>query len=279
QDYPDFWVQGQHRLRLSYQFEPGADADGVTVHVPLELLNQVSSDGFDWQIPGLREELVTALLKSLPKQLRRNFVPVPDHAKAALQRRDPQDGPLLECLTRALKQMTGVVVPADAWDWDRVPDHLKMTFRVVGAKGRKLGESKDLDQLKAELKPKLRAEISKAGKSVEQRGLRSWSFGSLPRTFEDQRSGHAVRAYPSLVDEGDSVAVRMFSSEAEQRQALWGGTRRLLALNLPSPVKSIQRGLNSGEKLVLGSAPHGDVDAVLTDCVNCALDKLMAENG
>lgn len=279
QDYPDFWVQGQHRLRLSYQFEPGADADGVTVHVPLELLNQVSSDGFDWQIPGLREELVTALLKSLPKQLRRNFVPVPDHAKAALQRMDPQDGPLLECLTRALKQMTGVVVPADAWDWDRVPDHLKMTFRVVGAKGRKLGESKDLDQLKAELKPKLRAEISKAGKSVEQRGLRSWSFGSLPRTFEDQRSGHAVRAYPSLVDEGDSVAVRMFSSEAEQRQALWGGTRRLLALNLPSPVKSIQRGLNSGEKLVLGSAPHGDVDAVLTDCVNCALDKLMAENG
>src|SRR5690606_117545 len=175
QDYPDFWVQGQHRLRLSYQFEPGADADGVTVHVPLELLNQVSSDGFGWQIPGLREELVTALLKSLPKQLRRNFVPVPDHAKAALQRMDPQDGPLLECLTRALKQMTGVVVPADAWDWDRVPDHLKMTFRVVGAKGRKLGESKDLDQLKAELKPKLRAEISKAGKSVEQRGLRSWS--------------------------------------------------------------------------------------------------------
>ncbi|TDD41556.1 ATP-dependent RNA helicase HrpA [Saccharopolyspora elongata] len=279
QDYPDFWAQGGHRLPLSYQFEPGADADGVTVHIPLAVLNQIEPDGFDWQIPGLREEVVTALLKSLPKNVRRNFVPAPDFAKAALSRMPSPDGPLLDALQRQLQGMTGVAVSRSEWDLERVPEHLKMTFRVVDGKGRKLAESKDLESLKQRLKPKLRAEISAAADDVEQRGLRSWSFGSLPRTFEQQRSGHAVKAYPALVDEQDSVAVRMFDTEEEQRQALWDGTRRMLLLNLPSPVKSIQRGMSSTARLVLGSSRYGDLTAVLDDCVSCAVDKLMADYG
>lgn len=279
QDYPDFWLQGGHRLPLSYQFEPGADADGVTVHIPLAVLNQIEPDGFDWQIPGLREELVTALLKSLPKTVRRNFVPAPDFAKAALSRMASPDGALLDGLQRQLQNMTGVAVPRSEWDLDRVPDHLKMTFRVVDGKGRKLAESKDLELLKQRLKPKLRAEISAAADDVEQSGLRSWNFGRLPRTFEQQRSGHAVKAYPALVDERDSVAVRMFDTEEEQQHALWDGTRRLLLLNLPSPVKSIQRGMSSTTRLVLGSSRYGDLAAVLDDCVSCAVDKLMADSG
>jgi ATP-dependent RNA helicase HrpA len=278
-DYPDLWPQGGHRLPLSYQFEPGGDADGVTVHIPLAVLNQIEPDGFDWQIPGLREELVTALLKSLPKPVRRNFVPAPDFAKAVLSRMPEPDGPLLDGLQRQLQNMTGVAVQRAEWDLDRVPDHLKMTFRVVDGKGRKLAESKDLESLKLRLKPKLRAEISAAADDIEQRGLRSWTFGRLPRTFEQQRSGHAVKAYPALVDDGDSVAVRMFETEEEQGRALWDGTRRLLLLNLPSPVKSIQRGLSGTTRLVLGSSRHGDLTAVLDDCVSCAVDKLMADNG
>ncbi len=278
-DYPDFWPQGGHRLPLSYQFEPGADADGVTVHLPLAVLNQIEPDGFDWQIPGLREELVTALLKSLPKNVRRNFVPAPDFAKAALSRMASPDGSLLDGLQRQLQSMTGVAVPRSEWDLDRVPDHLKMTFRVVDGKGRKLAESKDLESLKQRLKPKLRAEISAAADDIEQRGLRSWNFGRLPRTFERQRSGHAVKAYPALVDDGDSVAVQMFDTEEEQRHALWDGTRRLLLLNVPSPAKSIQRGLSGTTRLVLGSSRYGDLTAVLDDCVRCAVDKLVADNG
>lgn len=276
-DYPDFWQQGQHRFPLSYQFEPGSDADGVTVHIPLPVLNQIESGGFDWQIPGLREQLITALLKSLPKPVRRNFVPVPDHAKAVLQRMTAREEPLLDALERELRRMTGTTVARG--DWGEIPDHLEMTFRVVDGQGRKQAESKDLETLKQRLKPKLRAEISAAADNIEQRGLRSWNFGSLPRTFEQQSSGHAVKAYPSLVDEGDSVAVRMFDTEAEQQRALRLGTRRLLLLNLPSPAKSIQRGLSAGAKLVFSRSPHGDVAALLDDCVTCAVDKLIADHG
>ncbi len=279
QDYPDQWVYGEHRLNLTYQFEPGADADGVTVHIPLQVLNQIDAEGFDWQIPGLREELVTTLLKSLPKQTRRNFVPAPDFAKAVLSRVGPDDGPLLETLQRSLRQLTGVEVPRAEWDPERVPEHLKMTFRVVGRRGRKLAESKDLESLKLRLKPKVREEISAAADDIEQGGLRSWSFGELPRTFSQQRSGHAVKAYPALVDEGESVAVRMFDTEQEQRRALWNGTRRLLLLNVPSPAKSIQRGMSATSRLVLGGSQYGDLGSVLDDCARCAVDKLMADNG
>jgi ATP-dependent helicase HrpA len=279
-DYPDFWPQGTHRLALSYQFEPGSDADGVTVHIPLPVLNQITEDGFDWQIPGLREELVTALIKSMPKPVRRNFVPVPDHAKAVLARLSPTNGESLRtALGRELHGMTGVAVPDEAWQIENIPPHLRMTFRVVDGEGTKLAEDKDLGALKQRLTPKLRAEISVAGDSIERGGMRSWDFGQLPRTFERQHDGHEVKAYPALVDEGESVGVRVFATEEEQRRSLWPGTRRLLLLNVPSPVKSIQRGLSNGAKLVFGSAPHGDFASLLDDCVSCAVDKLIAEHG
>ncbi|WP_243792542.1 ATP-dependent RNA helicase HrpA [Saccharopolyspora gloriosae] len=278
-DYPDTWQQGGHRLELTYQFEPGSDADGVTVHLPLAVLNQIEPAGFDWQIPGLREELVIALLKSLPKTLRRNFVPVPDHARAALSRMPVMRGDLVGALSEQLRAMTGVTVPPDAFDVDALPEHLKMSFRVIDGDGKKLAESKDLDALKQRLRPKLRAEISAAADTVERTGLSSWSFGELPRTFEKERGGNSVKAYPSLVDEGDSVAVRMFDTEAEQRRALWHGTRRLLLLNLPSPVKSLQRGMNARTRVVLGTGPHGDITRLLEDCVTCAVDKLVADAG
>ncbi|WP_425570126.1 ATP-dependent RNA helicase HrpA [Saccharopolyspora cebuensis] len=279
QDYPDTWQVGAHRLPLTYQFEPGADADGVTVHIPVAVLNQVDGAGFDWLIPGLREELVTALLKSLPKQLRRNFVPAPDYARAVLARTAPSRGPLVDAVRDQLRAMTGVVVPPGELSLDRLPDHLRMTFRVVDGKGRSLGESKDLESLRERLRPRLRAEISAAADDVERSGLRSWDFDRLPGTFEQSRGGHAVKAFPALVDEGDSVGVRVFDTADEQRQALWRGTRRMLLLNLPSPVKSLQRGLSGTSRLLLGSSPHGDLTAVLEDCASCAVDRLIADHG
>ncbi|MDP9397184.1 MAG: ATP-dependent RNA helicase HrpA, partial [Actinomycetota bacterium] len=142
-DYPDVWRQGGLRLPLSYQFEPGTDADGVTVHVPLSVLNRVDADDFPWQVPGLRHELVTALLRSLPKSLRVSFVPAPDTARAVLDRLSPHDEPLLDALERELRRMTGVVVPRDAWQLDRVPPHLRVTFRVEDDDGRRLAEGRD----------------------------------------------------------------------------------------------------------------------------------------
>ncbi|WP_037370213.1 ATP-dependent RNA helicase HrpA [Amycolatopsis orientalis] len=278
-DYPDSWTQGTHVFKLTYQFEPGAGADGVTVHIPLPVLNQVTPDGFDWQVPGLRGELVTQLIKSLPKTLRRNFVPAPDTAADALTRMSPSDGPLLDILGDELHAMRGIDIPRSAWDLSAVPDHLRMTFRVVDERGKRVAEGKDLDELKRRLAPRVRETISKAANSIEKAGLVQPSFGELPKVFASTRRGHDVKAYPALVDEGKSVAVRLLDTPAEQQHAMWAGTRRMLRLNLNSPMKFITRSLSNSSKLVLNRNPHGSVAGLLEDCVDCAVDALMAAAG
>ncbi|XCM80797.1 ATP-dependent RNA helicase HrpA [Kitasatospora sp. HUAS MG31] len=281
-DYPDHWQQGKLRFRLTYQFEPGSDADGVTVHIPLPVLNQVTAEGFDWQIPGLRAELVTAYIRALPKAIRRNFVPAPDFAAAALREMTDRQEPLLPTLERVLHRMSGQPVPADAWDEDRVPDHLKVTFRVVDGK-RKLAESKDLEELRLKLQPKLSATLSSAasGRGIERSGLTAWpeDLPKLQRTFEQRSQGHALRAYPALVDEGTSVAVRLFDTPQAQERAMWVGTRRLLMLTVNSPAKSIQGRLGNQAKLALSYNPHGSIPALFEDIVAAATDRLMTLHG
>ncbi len=171
-DYPRTWRQGDLDLDVTYQFSPGEAADGVTVHVPVAVLNRVTSDGFDWQVPGLRDDLAIALLKSLPKATRRHFVPTPDHAMAALADADPARGPLTEELARVLHERTGVRIPPGEWDLSRVPDHLRVTFSVDGPGGRVVARGKDLDALRATA-PVARCEPGwrGPGASLERSGL------------------------------------------------------------------------------------------------------------
>jgi ATP-dependent helicase HrpA len=280
QDYPNFWHQGNIKLRVTYQFEPGTDADGVTVHIPLPLLNQIEEQGFDWQIPGIRRELVMALIKSLPKPIRRNFVPAPNYADAFLGRATPFELPLLESMERELRKMTGVTVSRDDWQLTQVPDHLKMTFRVVDDKNKPLREGKNLTALKSTLKEQVQQTLSSvADDGIEQNNLHVWSFGSLPDCYEQKRGGYEVKAYPALVDEKDSIAIRLFDSELEQAQAMWRGTRRLLLLNIPSPIKYLHEKLPNKSKLGLYFNPYGKVLDLIDDCIACGIDKLIAESG
>ncbi|MQA24656.1 MAG: ATP-dependent RNA helicase HrpA [Micromonosporaceae bacterium] len=279
-DYPDCWELDGLRLRLTYQFEPGSDADGVTAHIPLPLLSRTPEEPFGWQVPGLREELITALIRSLPKSLRRNFVPVPDHAKDVLDGLpDRPEGSLLPMLERELEALTGVAVPRDAWRLDQAPEHLRMTFRVVDEQGDTLAEGKDLAALRQKLAPKVAETISAASSGIERRGLREWSFGALPATAEQVRGGLRLTVYPALVDEGDSVGIRVFDTRAEQQHAMWRGTRRLLLLNLPSPTTYTQGRLTNPQKLALSRNPHRGIPDLLEDCAACALDELVAEAG
>jgi ATP-dependent helicase HrpA len=279
-DYPNTWHQGNLKLRLTYQFEPGADADGVTVHIPLPILNQIEDQGFEWQIPGIRRELVIALIKSLPKPVRRNFVPAPNYAEAFLGRVTALELPLLDALERELRRMTGVTVSREDWHWDQVPDHLKMTFRVVGENHKTLLEGKDLTALKLQLKDKVQETLSAvADDGLEQSNLHIWSFGKLPEFYEQKRGGYSMKAYPALVDEKDSVAIRLFDSEQEQQQAMWQGTRRLLLLNIPSPIKYLHEKLPNKAKLGLYFNPYGKVLDLIDDCISCGIDKLIAEHG
>ncbi|MFG3525144.1 ATP-dependent RNA helicase HrpA [Streptomyces sp. NPDC047917] len=287
-DYPDSWRQGKLKFKVTYQFEPGADADGVTVHIPLQVLNQVTAEGFDWQIPGLREEVVTELIRSLPKPIRRHYVPAPDYADRFLDRAVPLQEPLPLTLARELQGMVGVPVTADDFDLSRVPDHLKITFRIVDERRRTVAEDKDLEALKLQLRPKARQALSKAaaatagpsGESIERSGLTDWTIGTLDRIFETRRAGQPVKAYPALVDQGGTVAVRLFDTEAEQQRAMWLGTRKLIMLNVPvNPAKFASDKLTNQQKLALSRNPHGSIQALFEDCATAAADRLIIAHG
>ena len=270
EDFPGNWSE----LPLSYEFAPGEPDDGVTVDIPVATLNQVNGDEFGWQVPGLRAELVTELIRSLPKQLRKAFVPIPGTARAVAARLGPPHGSLLDALGAELGCLAGVRIPREAWDLTRLPNHLKITFRVVDG-DQVLATGKDLDTLRRQLRPRTQAILTQAARGITRSGLRAWDLGSLPREFSDG----PVRAYPALEDAGDAVDVRLFGTEAEAAEAMWRGTRRLILIAVPSGIRSIASRLPVDAKLAMSRSPYPSVGALLDDCVTCAADKVIAEAG
>ena len=278
-DYPDVWRQGELVFPLGYSFEPGTEDDGVSVQIPLAVLNRVSADDFEWQVPGLREQLVTELIRSLPKAIRRSFVPAPNYASAVLMRMEPRREPLLDALERELEAMAGVGIDRGDWDLSKVPSFLRMLFVVVDEKGTTLGQARDLAALSARLAPKLQRTLSRTGGGLERTGLTDWPGGVIPRATSEQLGGLAVEGFPALVDEGSSVALRVLPSVRDQQQAMLLGTRRLLLLTTPAPTKAITAALSNNSKLTLARSPHGSVPALLEDCVGAAVDDLAARAG
>jgi ATP-dependent helicase HrpA len=269
-DYPGSW----DGLPLSYEFAPGEPADGVTVDIPLATLNQVTGAEFSWQVPGLREELITELIRSLPKQLRRTFVPAPETARAVAPRLDPARGDLLDVLAAELSRLGGTAIPRSAFDLSRLPGHLTITFRVVDA-SQVLATGKNLGALRQELRPRLEAALSEAASGITRAGLRDWDIGSLPRVFPHGQ----VRAYPALADAGDSVDVRLFETEAEAADAMWLGTRRLILIGVPAGARSVASRLPVRAKLAMSRHPYPSADALLADCAACAADQVIADSG
>ena len=279
-DRPDTWQAGDAELPLSYRFDPTAADDGVTVHVPVDVLARLGGDEFAWHVPALREELVTELIRSLPKALRRNFVPAPDTAKAVLPELDPDSEPLLEGLQRALLRRTGVRVPIDEFDLSKLPAHLRVTFVVESSEGKELGRGKDLETLQEGLAAPVRKAVAEAvADGLERTGLTAWpeDLVELPRSVERQLGGRTVRGYPALVDSGAAVDVRVFPTEAEQTAAMGPGTRRLLRLAVSSPVKNVERALDTRTRLTLSTNPNGSLASLIEDCADAAVDLLAAE--
>ncbi|WP_457974363.1 ATP-dependent RNA helicase HrpA [Arthrobacter sp. D1-17] len=314
--YPKTWLHKGFELPLTYEFHPVAPgsppnpSDGVTAEVPVLFLNQLEDTPFRWLIPGQRVELVTALIKSLPKQIRKNFVPAPDVARqavAALESDfDPAEDELESSLELVLRRLRGHIIPPGSWNWEAVPQHLRMSFKVVDGRGKVLDEGKDLEALQERLAPATRRAIAEslgatpatagpraakkgAGSAAtatpeegrpashgftERSGLTEWSFGTVQREVSVTVRGHTVTGYPGLVDEGKSVALRVFQTASEQQEAMRGGVIRLLALRVPSPDRYVLEHLNNTEKLTFSQNPHGSVSALIADCALAAIDKL-----
>ena len=344
--FPRQWVQrtdsGELTLDLRYEYAPtagvggarteAAKRDGVAVQVPILFLNQLSHEPFRWQIPGLRHELVTALIKSLPKAIRRNFVPAPDVARAACAALEEDYSPatdeLIPSLALVLRRLRGVVVEPEAFNWDAVPEHLKMGFQVRNARNKILGEGKDLRALQQQLHKEIRsaladslgasdeamakmaalaqggssnasgparpgsakgaknpakgtqAEAGASGGVREVTGLTAFPAdmfpdGAIPRKVQRVIATQAVNGYPALVDEGSSVGLRIFPTEAEQLHAQRRGIIRLLQLQVPSPVRYVSEHLSHKEKIVFTQNPHGSIDELIRDCTVAALDHLV----
>ncbi|HYP46178.1 MAG TPA: ATP-dependent RNA helicase HrpA [Propionibacteriaceae bacterium] len=280
--FPDTWRVGDHDLAVGYRFEPGAERDGVTVEIDVAVLNQVPAAAFSWQVPGLRLECATELIRSLPKARRTAFVPAPDFARRALAwlREHPErrSEPLPLALTEALLRLSGVKVEPGEWRPENLPRHLQVTFVVV-RDTEELAVGSDLEQLKADLAPQLSRALNSVAAGVTRSGLTRWEFGAIAERLEMSPDGLAMVGYPALVDEGGSVGLALLDTPERQRASHWSGLRRLVLLNTPDPTKWVVSHLSNVEKLALGSSPYAGVPALLADARLAAVGELIRRAG
>ena len=298
-DFPGSWQHGDQRLTLAYRFDPGAPDDGVTAIVPLALLAQLQPVGFDWQVPGLRHDLITALIRALPKPIRRHVVPAAQWAQkleAELAGSGPEhsagmpDRGLLESLAARIQHVAGQPVTPDDFEQDRVPAHLRITFRAVDDSGATVDSDRDLRALQSRCHPDARASVAhtltapgnnspeapESASPIERSGLTSWSFGDLDPVVDTRVPGGVVRGYPALVDEGTSVAIRIETTPEAALRVSRTGVRRLLLLAVPSPAGYVLEHLTAAEKLDLASAPYSSVKALIEDARAAVADAVTA---
>ncbi len=287
-EYPREWRHGDQTLKLRYRFEPGASDDGVTVSVPLPLLPRVDGTEFEKLVPGLREELVTALIKSLPKAIRKHVVPAADWARTLLASIEPKltgsDSSLTSLLADEIRRRTSMQVSPTDFDIEKLPSHLTPTFRVIDARGRTIGSGKDLAELQRTHRDQATKGVARVAQAalpkndLERTGLTEWSFGDLPRhvdtTYAGGRSGAGtVRAYPALVDRRTSVELRLVADPEEQSRLSKRGIRRLLALSSPSPASYVRDHLSNQEKLLLSAGPYRSLDDAIADVSLAVADR------
>ncbi|MBO0853125.1 MAG: ATP-dependent RNA helicase HrpA [Nocardia sp.] len=280
--YPDTWRQGELSFALTYQFEPGQADDGVTLHIPIAQLAHVRAMGFDWLVPGMRAELATALIKTLPKPLRRSVVPAPDFAAAALARLSARAEPLRTGLARELSSLAATPIAPGDLDPAALPDHLRMTFAITGSDGSTIARGKNLAELRTRLAHQISESVSEATGAAERAPATVWTsetLGAVPRTIRREVGGQTITGYPALVGEGDGVAVRVLSSPAQQRAAMRLGTRTLLLRELPTALRAVTDGLSGSDRLALSQNPYGSLEALVEDCRACAADELIAAGG
>ncbi|MBT2971409.1 MAG: ATP-dependent RNA helicase HrpA [Candidatus Thiodiazotropha sp. (ex Ctena orbiculata)] len=263
EQFPDHLDINGMMLPLEYHFEPGTAKDGVTLVVPQDVLNQITDARLQWLVPGLLRERVISLLRGLPKSLRRSFVPVPDFADACLADLAPSDRSLVQVLGERLKQLSGVHIPEDVWMEGGIEEHLRMRLRVVDEDGATLEQGRDLAALKRRHANQPQAQhrhLNSPG--FERSGLKAWDFESLPKRLGIVQGGIDLQGYPALVDEGESVAIRLLDAESNARLAHKGGVRRLLMLKIPKEVRYLRKNLIQLERmrLLYAKVPGSDRD-------------------
>ncbi|MEE9416773.1 MAG: ATP-dependent RNA helicase HrpA [Acidimicrobiales bacterium] len=275
QQFPEVWTIAGLDLLLTYEFAPGSDRDGVVVNLPVGSLDKLDASQFEWNVPGTRAELIIEVIRSLPKQLRRSFVPVPDTVAAILPDIDPARGGVVDEVRKALAQRYGVLIGPESFDLSAVSSHLRPTFRVFDSADNTLAEGDDLAAVTAEVGGQVKQELTEATHELERHGETSWVFGTIPPSTTATAAGGLVTVYPALIDEGNSVGLELFTDEAEQATAMWAGVRRLLQLNSAGQAKMFRQFLTNEMSLTLLASPYASSVDFYNDALAAALDGVL----
>jgi len=287
--FPETWDLNGVELPLEYRLEPGDEADGVTLVVPLELVNQIPEGRCEWLVPGWLEDKAVALLRSLPKQLRKALMPIPETAKRCLTRLQPCDQPLTRALATAIKELTTLHVGEDQWRSDELPDYLKMRFRLIDEHGRTVGKGRDLHQLRTAHGSTASERFTHiSADHIERQGMHDWELGELPETVELSRGGVPLRGFPALVDCGEAVDVRVLDSASAAERATRAGVRRLLAFRLGAEMRHLRKHLPGIAEMRLKyamvpvpeiglSAPPEEAPTLEAELVGLILDRTFIE--
>ncbi|WP_166234477.1 ATP-dependent RNA helicase HrpA [Propioniciclava coleopterorum] len=278
-EFPDSWTVGPTEVPVSYTFDPGAGRDGVSVEVDVSVLNQVDAAPFTWQVPGLRTELATELIRALPKAVRTRFVPAPDWARRALtwldERPEWAQRPFPDAFAAALGGLSGGPVDPALFSLDALPEHLRVHY-VITDGTKELGTGTDFEALRTRYAPRLNQRLN-ATSELTHAGATSWKFGVLPATTEIARRPTPLVGYPALVDQGDTVGVRV--ANTPEKAARWHalGLRRLIALDSPDPTRSVFAHLSNPDRIALASGPYENLNALLADArLRAIADRLAA---
>jgi ATP-dependent helicase HrpA len=264
ENFPPQIELGPNRFALEYHFEPGSPRDGVTMTVPLALLNQVPLNRTEWLVPGLVKEKVRTLTKAIPQRLRHKLGGLDDFAAAFCGAVAPSDTPLSSALARYARAEFNVEVPLDAFRPDAVPPHLRMNFRVIDDTGRQRAMERDLAAIKRSLGEEAKTVLQQEAPVDEGTRYTGWTMGELPEIMEIRRGGHTLVGYPALVDAGDAVTLQVFESPEKAREAHAGGVRRLLAIAFRDRVRDLERTLAKDAAL----AP------LAADVIRAAIDRV-----
>ena len=276
--FPDELALDGLQLSLSYCFEPADEDDGVTVTIPLPALNLLSPQRFEWLVPGLLHDKLIFLIKSLPKQLRRNFVPAPNFADACLGALAFGQDSLINSLAHQLLRMTGVKVPADAWDVDKLPNHLRMNFNIIDEKGKSLAKGRDLLALQRDMSGQAQQSFASVPAwEGERTEVTTQSFGELPQSVQFERNGVSMKGFPALVEHDNKVALTLCDTPVMAEQQSRVALRALIASEAKDKVKYLQKNLPKIDKICLYYAPIGRCDEIKRQLVAKVIDMAFLE--
>lgn len=269
--FPDALTWRGVSFPLKYQFEPGHEDDGVNLQVPVSLLHQVPEKRLEWLVPGLLRDKCISLVKGLPKQWRKHFVPVPDVVDRALAGMQPDNTPLTDALAHQLKRQTLVDVPPEAWDDSRIDDFYRVNIQVLDERGRCIARGRDLSVLRERYREQAQEKIQSAAVGIERDQLTRWDWDALPEEVQLKRGGIQLRAYPALVDKRDSVAIVVLDEAADAAYQTRRGLARLILLELSQTRKYLHKELLKKDELALSVAEMGRRDAVVDDLLLAAV--------